>query len=78
MCWQLQTLSIFSGEFSVTIVGAHSSYNIYIVHIIPGYPVKYVYLHILWFLLPYSISLNDENCPMTIIPLHKAEIFLVS
>lgn len=56
MCWQLQTLCIFSSEFSVTIVGAHSSYDIYIIRIIPGYPVEYVYLHILWFWLPYSIQ----------------------
>jgi len=55
MCWQLQTHSIFSSEFSVTIVGAHSSYNIHIILIISGYPVEYVHLHILWFLLPYTI-----------------------
>jgi hypothetical protein len=55
MCWQLQAISIFCSEFSVTIVAAESLYNICIIHIIPGYPVDYVYLHIITDLPTYRL-----------------------
>ena len=68
----------FCSEFSVTVMGADASRNMYIIHIIPGYPVEYIKLNILCFYCLTLFSLNDENCAMTIILLHKAEIFLVS
>ena len=39
MCWQLQAISIFCSKFSVTIVAAELLHYIFIIRIIPGFPV---------------------------------------
>jgi len=69
MCWQLQTLNIFCSEFSVTIKAADSSCDMYIIRIIPGYPVEYVYLH---------ISTDLPIYPLVFIALHNSVLITKS
>jgi hypothetical protein len=45
-CYRPSAFFFFCIEFSFTIMEADSSCNIYIILIIPDYPLEYVYLHI--------------------------------